>query len=243
MLFVGLFMSIINADTLDKYKNIEDQAIKNAKDMNLSGAIKKLDTTKYIKNIDKIYNNMKPNIEKAKETMFNGDYTVTRKAMIKRIKAIHKVDLTSFFAKNRIYVFMSSSVPKSVWYNYGSYIYNNKIKNASMLLRGCIGGCKKISPTIQFINSILKYKEHKRINPSILIDTLLFRKYNIQEAPCFVYAKDVKVIDPKLSEGLDKNVKVGTVYKSCGDWSFKYHIEELYRQSNDKDLKKLLERL
>jgi len=252
ILMTILLCSLLNADTLDTYIAVEDNAQKQAKEMNLEDKVKEMPTgSNFNEKIQDLYKDMQPKINEAKETMFNGLYKKSKLQVNKDRTTpqtthninIEELDLSHFLKKNRIYIFMSSSVPKKIWYEYGSYMFHNKIINASMYLRGCIGGCERIKPTMMFIKSILEYDKNEVINPNIGLDPLLFRKYNISNAPCFVYAKDVNILDERHSEGLDSNVQVGDTYKSCGSWGFKWHIEELYKQSKDEDLKKLLNRL
>jgi len=234
---------MLKADTLDFYKTYEDKIYKRASDMNMSKIKDNVNSHKYIKNISKLYQELQPNIEKAKETMFNGEYKTIKTITVHKNKNVDKMKLSPFLENNRIYIFMSSSVPKNIWYEYGSIIDRQKIRNASLLLRGCIKGCERIMPTMNFLKSVIEYKPAHIINPLIYMDPLLFKKYNIDQVPCFVYAQNIKVLDYQQSEGIEKNVNIDKVYKSCGDWSFKYHIEELYKQSNDINLKQLLEKL
>jgi len=148
--------------------------------------------------------------------------------------------------QNRLYIFMSSSVPSSVWKNYANYIDRYKIDNATMLLRGCIDGCVKIKPTLDFISDIVTDEGRNKdgLDVKIQIDPLLFRKYGVNEAPCFIYATDVKPNSIELSAGLEDNLKEPISYvSSCGDWSFLYHIETLLKKSQSKELSKLLSKI
>lgn len=57
---------------------------------------------------------------------------------------------------------MSSSVPLSIWHEYGLFLDKNKLRNGSLLLRGCINGCEKIMPTMEFLKKLLNTSQMKR---------------------------------------------------------------------------------
>lgn len=230
---------VIHGDVYDKYKTLEDNAEKNAKDMNISGAIQKIDIGKYMQNAQNIYTKLKPLVEDEKNRIQAEQNTT---GLIKNA-ASSSDPLERFIQKNRIYVFMSTSVPKSVWYEYGKFISDNKLLNASLLLRGCIDGCTRVMPTLNYMKSIIEYDKNHKINPSILIDPLLFDKYKIKEAPCVVYSTNVEVEDYRLSEGLDTNSISDKSYMSCGDWSLMYHLKNLHEQSKDENLNAIISKL
>jgi hypothetical protein len=122
---------------------------------------------------------------------------------------------------DRLYVFMSASVPEVVWKHYADSM--KYMRNASIVLRGCIGGCGAgLRPTYNFLRSI---------NPgSAMIDPLLFRLYDITEVPAVVYATGVPMLGDMGSEGnasLLPNEAVPVHRKSIGDWSFEYHLDQL----------------
>lgn len=126
-----------------------------------------------------------------------------------------------------LYVFMSSSVPKGVWDKYLQTIDTLGIEDRAVLvLRGCIGGCTYIKPTLNFLQSVMK--EYKA---QVWIDPLLFRRFSISRVPCFVYVKGDELENNELSAGFMDNLKVkGSYMLSCGDWAFTYHLEELCRK-------------
>lgn len=143
-----------------------------------------------------------------------------------------------------IYVFMSSSVPFVVWRNYAIAI--DKLRregqgNIGIIMRGCIGGCQKPLPTMRFIFRVLTYG-NTRLQVPIMIDPLLFRFYHIQRVPIFVFAKNVDIENQSLSAGLPSNLasKNITAYKVDGDCGFSYALQELYYESKDGKMLKLL---
>ncbi len=145
------------------------------------------------------------------------------------IKQEGRENKTTLAENAKLYIFMSSSVPKVVWDRYLSTIDALGIGDKAVLvLRGCIGigGCTYIKPTLEFLASVLK--EYKA---QVWIDPLLFRRFSISEVPCFVFVRGDELENPELSAGLLDNLKVkGAYMKTCGDWAFSYHLEELCRK-------------
>ena len=56
----------------------------------------------------------------------------------------------------QLYLFISSSVPLTTLRNYAAMIDRARTTQVSMVLRGFVGGMKKIRPTMEFIGEILK---------------------------------------------------------------------------------------
>lgn len=103
--------------------------------------------------------------------------------------------------KRRVYIFMSSSVPKEVWEGYMDYVLKKNIP-AVFLLRGCIGGCRYIRPTLEFIKEVLGERPLE-----IWIDPIKFRDYGVKVVPCVAMEGKEEV--------------------SCGDWNLEYHLSKL----------------
>jgi len=145
----------------------------------------------------------------------------------------------------RLYIFMSSSVPKAVWKGYAEDLDNLRDPNAVMVLRGCIGGCRYIKPTLEFIQSIVapQGEEGKKLFAQVWIDPYLFRFYGIREVPCVVFARGVHPI-AEASEGTMKNLRGKPTWSmTCGDWALEYHLKELYRRTKAPSLKALIKAL
>jgi type-F conjugative transfer system pilin assembly protein TrbC len=148
---------------------------------------------------------------------------------------------------DRIYIFISSSVPKETWKNYIYDIDKYELyNNIFFVLRGCINGCEKMHPTAEFLNTLLIINPDNKeyYKAMVLIDPLLFRTYNISQVPCVSYLNKIEVFNSDLSEGLESNIKEKSKnYISCGDYSLKYHLKELYKQSNSSYLKLVLNKI
>lgn len=152
-----------------------------------------------------------------------------RKEVDRQERADVKIKLAG---DERIYILMSSSVPKGVWKTYAKAIENYGISDkAFLVLRGCIGGCTYIKPTLSFIQSIISPSEKEQIKAEVWIDPLVFRRFGIQRVPCFVYVKGDILENSQLSIGLPENLKTkGKEYISCGDWAFEYHMQEFCKK-------------
>jgi len=141
-----------------------------------------------------------------------------------------------------IYVFMSTSVPFEVWRSYALAI--NKLRhegqgNIALVLRGCIGGCTKVMPTVKFVQKVLTSGNTKLLVP-VVIDPTLFNMFDIQRVPVFVYVKNVNAVNPEITPGAPNNLKNSvTAYKVVGDWDFKYALEKIYSESRDPAIMKL----
>lgn len=151
----------------------------------------------------------------------------------------------------RIYIFISSSMPKNLIKQYCKDVHNLSISdNAIFVLRGCVNGggyngCKDFNPTIEFIKSFLSNDKNEVDKTcKIWIDPVLFKKYEVKVVPTFIYANNI-VKDVELgSEGnFDLLESTPNFYKSVGDWSLLYHIEELKKLSNSKSLKEISDSL
>jgi hypothetical protein len=146
--------------------------------------------------------------------------------------------------QDRLYLFVSSSMPTNTWKNYIYDIDRYKLNGtAFLILRGCVNGCSTVHPTAEFLNPlIIKNAQTKDYyDVQAWIDPLLYRMYKITQVPCVVYASGLTLYNAEISEGIADNLKTKpNVYKSCGDYSLKYHVSELYEQSKSQFLKDLL---
>lgn len=136
----------------------------------------------------------------------------------------------------RLYIFISSSVPLETLRNYAKSLDRIGSPNARLVMRGFIGGMKYIKPTMQFISEILKKdptcdflsgEKCQVYNTTVHVDPILFRAYNIKEVPAIIYIKGAKSGDSSLSEGLYDNMTATRTAVIYGDVSVEYAIERL----------------
>ena len=227
------------ADKYDDVKKIEDRAFADGQNIDLSKIQENIKNGNFNESINKRYENIMKKVDLEKDRIFGKE---NKENLLENLKISEKSNLNDFVQKNRIYVFMSQSVPLGVWHTYGKFQVENKIVNSTMLLRGCIdGNCKYIKPTSTFAQSVMNYEKDKPINPNITIDPLLFRKFNIDKAPCVVYAEDVNIKDYGVSEGAKDNADAKKYYKSCGDWNMMYHLKTIQEESKSAELKAIID--
>ena len=153
-------------------------------------------------------------------------------------------------SSEKIYIFISSSIPITTLRNYARDIHVLSDPNISLVMRGFVDGMKYIAPTSDFVKSITfndpdcisaEGEKCKAFNTSIVIDPLLFRKYNIKSVPAFVYARGLKLIDFSENEG--ENKKSGSAYSLYGDVSLGYALEQIFEKTNFKKLNKIIRKI
>jgi len=151
----------------------------------------------------------------------------------------------------RIYLFVSSSVPIETLRNYARDLDRLGDPNVFMVMRGFVDGMKRVKPTLNFVKGIIAADANcdvittgcKAYRVNIKIDPLLFRKYGITRVPAAVYAADVRITDLSLSEGMEGNVKAENHYALLGDASLGHILEVFRRESGRKSIEPLLEAL
>lgn len=55
---------------------------------------------------------------------------------------------------------------------------------------------------------------------------MIFRKFGVNEVPCFVLVEGAMMANDELSIGAPNNLQnEPRIYKSFGDWSLSYHLK------------------
>ena len=143
-----------------------------------------------------------------------------------------------------LYIFISSSLPENTIRAYVQDVALLNEQNTIIILRGMIGQPAKLKETAKYIKKIIQKdpeceKKCKVYKVRFAIDPALFGKYNITEAPAFVYDRNVKTM--RQNTGNDTEDKsVGEFYKLKGDVSIEYALEIFRRETKEKELEKLL---
>ncbi len=148
----------------------------------------------------------------------------------------------------RLYLFISSSLPETTLRNYVAALDRLKDPNITGVLNGFVGGAKYVAPTMRFIKNILvkspgcePMKEScDMYNANISIDPMLFTRYSITKVPAVVYVPNTSVADQFLSEGHEYNAKHNEHYVLYGDASLDYLIEVIYEHTKQKSLESVL---
>lgn len=145
----------------------------------------------------------------------------------------------------RLYVFISSSMPLPVIRTYMADIGRMKDPRISVVLRGFKDGMDKIGPTVSFVADVLKQDASCDLSTGgtcamwpvdLIVDPLLYRRYRISQVPAFVYARGINFTNPGMSEGEDKNAEVGEFFLISGDADLKYVLQRLGDASGNRQL-------
>ncbi|MHB1693101.1 MAG: TrbC family F-type conjugative pilus assembly protein [bacterium] len=196
--------------------------------------IKKSESNKLGKSYAKLaYNNFKkrqPQIKKFENNILYQNHIMVSELMRKSVPA------GQILTSQYLYIFMSSSVPLSVWRIYAKDINKMKQNHIVMVLRGCIDGCQNFTKTFNFANKVLNNHGVKLLAP-IEIDPYLFQYYGVKRVPEFVFARHVELYDSSVTAGDIQNIKSKPVsYSVLGDWSLNYVLSKLYKESKDDKL-------
>lgn len=148
----------------------------------------------------------------------------------------------------RIYVFISASMPLQTVRNYAASVARYRDPGIFLVMRGFVDGMTKIQPTIRFIGSVLRRDpacnpldgECEMLPVGLAVDPLLFRRYGIDRVPAVVYVRGVKAEDSGLSEGDARNTAISDSHTAFGDASLEYIIEQFQRETGSRNLANLL---
>jgi len=149
--------------------------------------------------------------------------------------------------KQKIYVVISSSMPKETIQNYFKTIQPVRT-DVIFVTRGFIGDIKYIKPTLKWMKDILTkpncneedkkkcmYQVNLEINPKVT------RHFNISEVPAVIFVRNY---DGYLSEymSLPKESKE-EAYIAYGDANIIYALEKINKKAKDKHLSKLIKEM
>lgn len=152
----------------------------------------------------------------------------------------------------RFYLFVSSSMPLATLRTYAADLARLNDPRFVMVLRGFIGGAKRIGPTASFITDVLKAdpgcvfgttQECAMRDIPFIVDPLLFRSSGILQVPAMAYLPNMKTdtLSPKEdSSSARMSDEPLIVY---GDASLGYTLELMARQSGSQSLATLAAKL
>lgn len=151
-----------------------------------------------------------------------------------------------FERDERVYIFISSSVPEDTLRAYARDIERIGSYNVVMVMRGMIGGMKYGNPTFKYLAKVLQKDVACKSHPcdsfsaEILIDPLLFRTYTPSKVPAVVYVKGVHLDNLDMSEGDPDNLKEnGNWWMIYGDAPLSYVFDQIGKESGVKKLQEL----
>jgi len=139
----------------------------------------------------------------------------------------------------QLYLFVSSSVPLNTLRNYAAMIDRARAGQVIMVMRGFVGGMKKIRPTMEFIGEILKNdpacdlakEKCDSYQVNIQVDPQLFQRFGIEEVPALAY------LPISESGAEEKQAEPIIIY---GDAGLDYLLERINQEAKNADLNTLI---
>jgi len=136
---------------------------------------------------------------------------------------------------DRLYIFISSSLPTDTLRAYVQDLNDLGEPNITLVLRGFVGGMKKVKPTLDFIEGLVKQDPacdgsepcaYYRAN--IDIDPLAFRYFGIKRVPAVAFINNVRLVNGDDSIGAEGNIETrGTPRVYYGDMPLVHVLSEL----------------
>jgi len=165
-----------------------------------------------------------------------GKYKKSSNKIIKNLKekgTISSETTTNQYLNSdeKIYIIISSSMPNHIIKNYFEMLQNVNT-DVTFVLRGTIGGIKKIMPTLNWIKDLLK-KENGNYEYKIIIEPRVVTKYNIVKVPAVLYIKNFDSSYIRENSDEESYIYYGTV-------DVDYALEKINIDVNSEGLKKLL---
>lgn len=153
----------------------------------------------------------------------------------------------------RIYVFFSKSVPEQTLKNYITMIAKTNDPNIVMVMRGFVGGMKKVMPTANYIRTLLqKNPSCDSVNTkcemypvNVEIDPLLFQRYHVETVPMVVFASGVtaKTSEKDKSEGDSRKTGVESSFEISGDAPLDYMLERINTEAKRPTLEGIIAKM
>ena len=149
-------------------------------------------------------------------------------------------------ADERIYIFVSSSIPEATLRVYARDLERLGTPNAYMVMRGMIGGMKSFQPTMSFLSRVLLRDPDcgdihgcPSFAAAVEIDPMVFRQFHPERVPAIVYVKGVNTRDLALSDGdpaNSSNPLGDSWWMVYGDTSLSHVLETIGDESGVKKL-------
>lgn len=139
----------------------------------------------------------------------------------------------------QLYLFVSSSVPLNTLRNYAAMIDRARAGEIIMVLRGFVGGMKKIRPTMEFIGEVLKKNPGCNLakekcdsyQVNIQVDPQLFQRFGIEEVPALAYLP-ISVDEAEVTQ-----TEPIIIY---GDAGLDYLLERINQEAKSAELNTLI---
>jgi len=148
----------------------------------------------------------------------------------------------------RVYIFISSSMPLATIRNYAAAIDAIGDPNIFMVMRGMINGMTNIGPTVKFLGNVLKREPTCSDACAIFlgqvqIDPYLFNRYKVTQVPTVVYVKGVEKENDEVSEGQPDLTTAGASYTFLGDVPLSYALDQIAQVSASLSAKTVAKKL
>jgi len=159
---------------------------------------------------------------------------------------------TVLTSNERLYIFISSSVPLSTLRTYAFELHKLNEPNVSMVMRGFVDGMKHFEPTLGLVRSILvtdsdcdlSTEKCEVYSAPISIDPLVFREFGIQRVPAIAYVRGSRSEDAAATnEDPDNPRGPEDTYIVYGDVSLERAIETIAKETKSDGLDGLLRKL
>ena len=135
----------------------------------------------------------------------------------------------------KLFIVISSSIPKHILKNYFEMIQNVNT-DVTFVLRGTIGGVKKIKPTLDWIQEILTKNDNTRYEYNVIIEPRIVDKYKIERLPAVLYVKNY---NPSYTEELTDEEH----YLYYGAVDIDYALEKINGDIKSSGIKKILDKI
>jgi len=146
--------------------------------------------------------------------------------------------------KQKIYVVISSSMPKGTIQNYFKTIQPVRT-DIIFVTRGFIGDIKYIKPTLKWMKEILTKPECREKDPkkcmyrvNLEINPKVTQHFNITEVPAVIFVKNYNGFLDKYTPVPKKSNE--EAYIAYGDANIIYVLEKINREAKDRNLAKLI---
>ena len=184
--------------------------------------------------------------QKIKKIINSKSYQTNRTKAFAQVKRSLNIPVTQdqSISGHRFYLFVSSTIPEKNLRSYARQLA--QIPNAKLVLRGFIGGAKKMAPTLKFIKKSSKKNPFcsKGINcPThkidFIIDPVLFQRYNIKKVPTLVFVENLTGSN-NCSEGNTNLTTATGIHQFTGLAPISHMLTELEKSTNSPTLKQII---
>ena len=135
----------------------------------------------------------------------------------------------------KLFIVISSSIPKHILKNYFEMLQNVNT-DVTFVLRGTIGGVKKIKPTLDWIQEILTKNDNTRYEYNVIIEPRIVDKYKIERLPAVLYVKNY---NPSYTEEITDEEQ----YLYYGAVDIDYALEKINGDIKSSGIKKILDKI